>query len=54
MNTRTLSLNELNRHAVAALIREIGVAGTLRFLGQLYERLGKLHLRARSVIAGAE
>lgn len=32
--TRTLSLNELNRHAIAALIREIGMAGTLRFLGQ--------------------
>lgn len=34
MKTRTLALHELNRHAIASLISEIGVAGTLRFLGR--------------------
>lgn len=34
MNTQTLPLSELNRQAVAALVREIGVVNTLRFLGQ--------------------
>lgn len=32
--TQTLSLNELSRQAVAILVREIGVVGTIRFLGQ--------------------
>ena len=34
MDTQALPLSELSRHAVAALMREIGVIGTLRFLGQ--------------------
>jgi hypothetical protein len=34
MNVQTLPLSELNRHAVAALVREVGVVGTLRFLSQ--------------------
>ena len=34
MDTQALPLSELSRRAVVALIREIGVVGTLRFLGQ--------------------
>ena len=34
MDTQALTLSELSQRAVAALTREIGVAGTLRFLNQ--------------------
>lgn len=34
MSMQTPPLSELTRHAIAALIREIGVVGTLRFLNQ--------------------
>lgn len=40
MGTSLDTIEELNREAIGILFREIGVAETMRFLGQFIERSG--------------
>ncbi len=53
MNTHTLTLNELTQRAVAALTREIGVAGTLRFLSQYRRGTGDYTAERRALLGEA-
>ena len=50
MKTETIPLSELNRRAVAALTREIGVVGTIRFLSQYTQGAGDYTSERRSLL----
>lgn len=50
MDTQTLTLSELTQRAVAALTREIGVAGTLRFLSQYRRGTGDYTAERRALL----
>ena len=53
MDTQTLTLNELTHRAVAVLTREIGVAGTLRFLSQYRRGRGDYTAERQALLGGA-
>ena len=53
MDTQTLTLSELTQRAVAALTREIGVAGTLRFLSPYRRGTGDYTAERQALLGDA-
>jgi pantoate kinase len=51
MSTTAKTIEEINREAIGILFREMGVADTMRFMGQFIERSGD-YTRDRHALLG--